>query len=141
MADIRNCPRCGRIFNYVNRLICPICVEAEEGEYKIVKDYIYDHKGACISEVSEATGVSVEKIMRFLRDERLEIASNSDNLFLECERCGRPIPSGRFCPACKSNLETSLKREFGIGQKKTEDKPALRSDDNDRMYTANRKKE
>lgn len=138
MADIRNCPRCGRVFTCIGRPICNKCVETEENEFKIVKEYIYDNAGATISEVSQETGVSVEKIMRFLREERLEIKSENSNLLLECERCGRAINSGRFCENCKVDINRGFKREFGLDRKDTEYKPVQRSE-KDRMYTATRR--
>lgn len=116
MAELRNCVRCGKIFAYTYNPICNKCLEEDEEEFKLVKEYLYENPGAIIPEVSDATGVSVEKIMRFLRDERLEINSENSNLVLECESCGRPIKSGRFCEECKNNITYRMKKEFGINQ-------------------------
>ncbi len=138
MADIRNCPRCGKVFTCIGRPICNKCVELEENEFKIVKEYIYDNPGATISEVSEETEVSVEKIMRFLREERLEIKSENSNLLLECERCGRAINSGRFCENCKIDINRGFRKEFGIGSHRSDRKPSANSE-KDRMYTATRR--
>lgn len=140
MAEIRNCPRCGRIFNYIGRPICGQCLQDEEEEFKKVKEYIYEYPGSTISEVSQGTGVTVEKIMRFLRDERLEISSENSNLVLECERCHRPIKSGRFCEACKKELQTSISREFGL-DKRPSSTASDRKTGSDRMYTATRRKD
>ena len=140
MAEIRNCPRCGKIFTYINRPICHSCLEQEENEFKVVKDYIYDNPGANIAEVSEATEISADKIMRFLREERLELVSENSNLILECERCGRAINSGRFCENCKDNISKDFKREFGIGNKPEAFKPQQRGD-GDKMFTATRRKD
>ncbi|MFZ5353334.1 MAG: TIGR03826 family flagellar region protein [Bacillota bacterium] len=139
MGDIRNCPRCGRVFSYVGRPICNNCLNAEEDEFKRVKDYIYDNPGANMSEVSEATDVSVEKIMRFLRDERLEIVSGEGNMILECERCSKAIKTGRFCETCKDELATGLKKEFGLNQPAARPTSEKRPD-KDQMYTATRRK-
>jgi flagellar operon protein (TIGR03826 family) len=140
MAEIRNCPRCGKIFTYINRPICHSCMENEENEFKVVKDYIYDNPGATISEVSQETEVSVEKIMRFLREERLEISSENSNMLLECERCGRAINSGRFCENCKEDINKGFKREFGLDRKAEEQKPLTKSD-GDKMFTATRRRD
>lgn len=140
MAEIRNCPRCGKIFTYIGRPICATCIETEESEFKIVKEYIYDHPGATISEVSHETDVTVEKIMRFLREERLEIKSENNNLLLECERCGRPITSGRFCDNCRGQINKEFKREFGLERKAPEPKPQPKpKSEKDKMYTATRR--
>lgn len=140
MAEIRNCPRCGKIFTYVGRPICIRCIETEENEFKIVKEYIYDNPGATISEVSQETEVSVEKIMRFLREERLEIKSENSNLLLECERCGRAINSGRFCENCKGQINKDFRREFGLDRKEPAQKLQTKTE-KERMYTATRRKD
>ena len=140
MAEIRNCPRCGKIFTYIGRPICARCIEMEENEFKIVKEYIYDHPGATISEVSHETEVTVEKIMRFLREERLEIKSENSNLLLECERCGRPINCGRFCENCKGQINKDFRREFGLDRNAPEPKPQSQARmEKDKMYTATRR--
>lgn len=141
MPEIRNCPRCGKIFTYVGRAICNRCIETEENEFKIVKEFVYDNPGATISEVSQETGVSVDKIMRFLREERLEIKSENSNLILECERCGRAINTGRFCENCKADINKEFKREFGLDKKEPEGRPLTRPTEKDRMYTATRRKD
>lgn len=140
MAEIRNCPRCGKIFNYYGRAICNKCIDIEENEFKLVKEYIYDNPGATISEVSQETEVSVEKIMRFLREERLEIKSDNCNLLLECEKCGRPISSGRFCENCKGQINKEFRREFGL-DKKDPGQNARTKLDKEKMYTATRRRE
>ena len=140
MPEIRNCPRCGKIFTYIGKPICNKCIETEENEFKVVKEYVYDNPGATISEVSQETGITVEKIMRFLREERLEIRAENSNLFLECERCGRSIRSGRFCDNCKGQINREFKREFGLDRKEPEPKPQPRFE-KDKMYTATRRKD
>lgn len=140
MPEIRNCPRCGKIFSYLGRPICNQCIEKEENEFKVVKDYVYDNPGATISEVSQETGVTVEKIMRFLREERLEIKAENSNLILECERCGRAINSGRFCENCKGSINKEFRREFGLDRKEPEPKPQSKIE-RDKMYTATRRKD
>ncbi|HRS20182.1 MAG TPA: MerR family transcriptional regulator, partial [Clostridia bacterium] len=111
----------------------------EENEFKVVKEYIYDNPGATISEVSQETGVTVEKIMRFLREERLEIKSENCNLMLECERCGRAIKTGRFCENCKEQINKGFMREFGLDRKGLEPRPQTKAD-KERMYTATRRR-
>ena len=142
MSDLRNCSRCGRLFGYSGRTICSYCVEEEEDEFKKVKDYLYDNPGSTVFQVSDATGVEVEKIMRFLKEERLQVSSENPNMLLECEKCSRPINTGRFCQNCKNELHDSLRKEFGLDKK-----PAQSQDDmnqktigKDKMFTATRRK-
>ena len=137
MADIRNCPRCGRVFAYYGRTICRRCMEAEEEEFKIVKEYIYEYPGATVYEVSDATDVSVDKIMRFLKEERLEITSEHSNLLLECERCGVPIKTGKYCQKCKDEVAAEMRREFGVGQRNRE---AIMTTGREKMYIVKKRR-
>lgn len=112
MADVRNCRRCGKIFNYLGGMVlCNPCRQLEEDDFKRVKEYLYNNPKASLSQVSVELDVSVEKIKRYLREGRLEIVGNEGGLLLECESCGSPIKSGQFCNACRATLSGELKRE------------------------------
>ena len=68
----RNCPICNRIFDDMGvQDVCTSCFSENESEINKVKDYIYLHPNNSILEVSEATGVSIQKLKRFLENERL----------------------------------------------------------------------
>lgn len=142
MADLRNCSKCGRLFGYVGKPICSYCSEEEEDEFGKVKEYLYDNPGSTVFEVSEATGVGTDKIMRFLKEERLQVSSENPNMLLECEKCSRPIGTGRFCQSCKNDLHTSMRKEFGLDKKPVsiEDDTKLKSNSRDQMFTATRRK-
>lgn len=121
--NIKNCSRCGKIYNYDGFRICPACRREDEKDYEKVKNYLHEYPGATISEVCEATGVDSQKIISFLREGRLEIGESS-NLVLECESCGVSIRTGRFCEKCASGLQ----RELGQVVNTTKDKkPSLDS--------------
>lgn len=69
---VRNCPICNRIFDDLGvREVCADCFAENENELRKVKDYLYIHPNSSIMEVSEATGISVQKLRRFLQNERL----------------------------------------------------------------------
>ncbi|TCO76473.1 TIGR03826 family flagellar region protein [Marinisporobacter balticus] len=134
MAEIRNCKECGRLFQYNGfSKICTKCQRKREDDFKSVREYIYENKGATITEVSEETGVDEDKILQFLREGRLEITGENSALILECERCGKGIKTGRFCDACARELEKELKSGFT----NTKEIKARKSE---KMYTAERKK-
>jgi flagellar operon protein (TIGR03826 family) len=110
MPDVRNCRKCGKIFNYIGGApICPACREKDEEDFQRVKKYLYENPGASLTQVSTELEISVEMIKRFLREGRLEIANDEGNLVLECENCGRSIKTGRFCPDCERNLASGFK--------------------------------
>lgn len=109
MPDVRNCRKCGRIFNYIGSPICPLCKEKDEDDFKKIKDYLYENPKASITQVSSELDISIEKIKRFLKDGRLEIADDEGNMILECENCGRSIKSGRYCAECERVLASGLR--------------------------------
>lgn len=110
MPDIRNCRRCGKVYTYLGGPpLCQACKQLDEEDFKRVKDYLYKNPGASISHISNTLEISVEKIKRFLKEGRLEITDNEGNLFLECERCGKAIKSGRLCDDCEKELEHGFK--------------------------------
>ncbi|HCC07444.1 MAG TPA: MerR family transcriptional regulator [Clostridiales bacterium] len=107
--DIKNCRKCGKVFSYTGNIHCPECVEKEEEEFKMVKDYIYDHPKCSVYEVSEITGVAVRNIVNFLKQDRLESVEGLSSL-LVCEKCGQSIKSGRYCPKCLTDISNKTKK-------------------------------
>lgn len=109
IMEIRNCVRCKRVFQYMGGPpICKACKEKEEELFKVVKEYIYEHKEANMVEVSNETGVSTKIIEKFIRDGRLMISQDSP-IFLKCEKCGAEIKTGRFCDACSRSLSNEIR--------------------------------
>lgn len=107
--NVRNCRMCGRIFNYVaGAFLCQGCREKMEEKFQEVKEFIRQHPGVSIPEVSETCDVDPSQIRQWLREERLEVTENSA-LYLSCESCGMPIRSGRYCDKCKNNLTSGFK--------------------------------
>lgn len=108
--DIRNCKRCNRIFQYRGSKYCPNCMIELDEMFKVVRDYLYDHPEANVIQTSEATGVEEEIILEFLKQGRLELSEPS--LAYVCERCGKPITTGRYCQDCITTLDREMKRGF-----------------------------
>ncbi|MFA5525121.1 MAG: MerR family transcriptional regulator [Tissierellales bacterium] len=134
---IRNCRKCNRIYADDNFDLCPICRNTDAEEFKLVKDFLYDHPGSDVQTVSEMTGVDTKKIIRYLRDGKLEISGDSPNLLLDCERCGVPITTGRFCNKCVSQMEREFK---SVLPSNTSDSNRSSARGSDRMYIADRHK-
>ena len=107
--EVRSCPGCGKLFNYLGSTTpaCPACMAAREELFQKCKEDIRANPGATISKVAEDTEVSVKLIKQWVREERLTFAEGS-SVGIECERCGANILTGRFCPACRGNMTQSL---------------------------------
>ena len=117
MPDLRNCRRCGRMYNYIGGApICLDCKNADEEVFKRIKDYLYQFPGATLSQVALDCDVSVEKIKMFLREGRLEITDGA-NIILECERCGKSIKTGRFCNECQNQLHNDITGSYVKSEK------------------------
>lgn len=133
--NIRNCKKCGKIYTYDGFPYCHQCRKEEEEQYKKVKEYIYRNPDATIPQISEETEISTKKIFRYLREGRLEIKPGNKNLILDCERCGTPINTGRFCDKCTVEMQKEMRSS--IKSKKSTTSSTRTSN---RMYTANRHK-
>lgn len=106
--SIKNCPKCKKIFSPVGgSLICRECMKLEEEEFEKVRNYLRDNRGADINRVAEETGVSTKKILKYLREGRLEVSEGMAE-FLKCEKCGISIRSGKYCRACSEKVSKNL---------------------------------
>lgn len=111
--ETRICESCKHMFRYIaGPVICPQCRAKQEELFKLVKEYLREHPGANVPEVTEATGVSSKLILRFLREGRLEVTEESP-IALTCERCGKRILTGVRCEACERVLLKELNQIKG----------------------------
>lgn len=108
---LANCPRCGRLFTRSVQEICPSCAAEEAEDFKLVSRYLSEHPDLTIAELAEATGVSEERIVRFLREGRLVPSPTSKGIVLTCERCGKRIPSGHLCVECRAVLTGEITKQ------------------------------
>lgn len=107
------CPRCGKLYAKGLRDICPNCVKEIEQEYELCVEYLKKNRHFNIQQLSEATGVSVRQITRFIREGRIGIAS-LPNMTYGCESCGAPIREGNMCPNCVRKLAKEIKDQQAI---------------------------
>lgn len=114
--NVRNCRRCRKLFNYVvGPIVCPQCRDELEAEFQKVKKYVQEHPRVDIRTVSEECEVEVSQIRQWVREERLEFADDSA-VGLNCERCGKIIKSGRYCPECKRDMTQTLNNVMAAGR-------------------------
>lgn len=97
------CEACGGTaltFMGVGEYRCNRCKALQYDDYGKARNYIETHKGATAAEIAFATGVEQKVINTMLREERLEITSDS-KVFLKCLGCGTEIRSGNYCNICE----------------------------------------
>ncbi len=141
--EIRSCLKCERAFSYDGVELCPKCRYEDDGDFKIVKDYLYDNPGADINKVSKETEVELKKILMYLKEGRIEIKEGSANTILSCERCGVAVNMGRFCKKCIVSMEKEFTSAISGDKKKEEGiefKSSSKNKAEDKMFIANRYK-
>lgn len=115
--NIDYCPRCGKIFAKGYREMCPNCIKEVEEEYERCIKYLRENKGANITELSEATEVSVKQITKFIREGRISL-HNAPNLTYPCEVCGILIREGMMCDQCRKKFQKDVQAAQEMEQKK-----------------------
>ena len=91
--------------------ICTQCGHEMLTDFGKVKKYIEENGPSNAFNISQGTGVSINKIDKFLRQGRIEIPEGSDS-YISCEKCGADIRYGRFCPQCAIKLKKELMTAF-----------------------------
>lgn len=114
------CSLCkGKLF-YVGsgRFMCEKCEHIELDDFGKVKNFLEENGPAPSIQIAEITGVKTEVIDLLLKNGQLEITEGS-RYYLQCEKCGCSIRSGRFCHGCAKELANGIKRMFyaEVGEK------------------------
>jgi flagellar operon protein (TIGR03826 family) len=128
-VQLRNCSRCGKIFAYVSKRICPDCLQEIEQDFERIRVYVKANPGATVAEIANELEVDPELIMEFVRQGRSDVVVNG--LALQCERCGEDVIMGRYCEKCRQELDKELR-----GSVVSPEAPATATErDKQRMYT------
>jgi flagellar operon protein (TIGR03826 family) len=108
--DIRNCKRCGKVFNYVGVAVCNECTQQEQEDFEKVREYLFNHQNSTTIEVTNATGVDPKVISRLVKEGRLLVDNIADGDELKCEKCGQAILNGRFCEKCVAEMKNEFRK-------------------------------
>ncbi|WP_169084576.1 TIGR03826 family flagellar region protein [Paenibacillus sp. PL91] len=123
--NLDNCPRCGKLFAKNFRDVCPSCMREIDKEYELCANFLREFKGSIITEVSDATGVSIKQITKFIREGRISIV-NAPNMSYPCESCGTLIRDHHLCDSCRHRIDKDKKEMFDNLAKQTEIKSAFK---------------
>ena len=108
MSNIRNCTKCGKMFNYIaGDVICESCKKAIEEKFQEVKKYIDENPGSGLKQISEDCDVATKQLKKWILEERLMFTENSP-IQITCENCGAKITTGRLCAKCKATVTNQL---------------------------------
>lgn len=121
-AKLDNCRRCDALFLRGIKDVCPKCVVEIEKDYELVSKFLRkrDNKGSTIYQVSEATGVDVKQIIRFIKEGRISI-ENAPNFGYPCDNCGTMIRSGNICENCQSDLKREIEQQLELDKRLAEE--------------------
>lgn len=114
------CKFCGKTFqSFALNKVCNECDNDMERQFKIIKAYLQEFPKATVAEVCKELDIPTALVKYYLREERLEILSNSGNYFLKCNMCNKPISKGRYCFECeikaiRSEMKTMLAKDDEI---------------------------
>lgn len=97
--NIDKCNACGKLFPRVSIRLCTKCAVVEEHRFELVREFLKEHEGAVVGEVSQATGVSASDVQHFMERGRLIALENV------CT-CGG---IGERCRFCRSKLSSGLR--------------------------------
>ena len=103
-VEVKVCKQCKKLFYAVGgAYLCEDCRKDQEEELKKVKDYIRSHDDQGVKEVSEACSVEPQKILHWVREDRL-FFKDAARVMIPCMICGANISSGRYCAKCQQTV-------------------------------------
>ncbi|WP_248925353.1 flagellar protein [Paenibacillus hamazuiensis] len=119
---VANCPKCGKVFQKNLRNMCQDCMRAVDGDFQKCYSYLRMNRKATTEELNRDTGVSVQQITLFIKDNRLPLI-DYPNLTYACASCGGPIRRNNICVPCATRLtaqindmkEKEAKKHQGVG--------------------------
>ncbi len=96
------CKKCKKMYEHIsiNNKYCPDCTKREHDRYINVRTYVKNNPGITVQRVSEDLGIDTSIIVRYLKEEKLEISGEVSG-FLKCSVCGEEIRTGTHCQSCK----------------------------------------
>ena len=107
--ELKNCRRCNKVFTYMAGLpICPACAKEDERIFDEVSEYIRENPGAPLSAVSNELNISYDKLLKYVKEGRLQIRAENGGFYRFCEKCGEMITDGKFCKHCEYHISTVL---------------------------------
>lgn len=109
MPTLKNCERCGKLFNAESaETLCSGCNIADAKDLKKVTDYLRINPLASIMEVNQKTGLPQALISRFVKSGALKMRRTAGEF--KCRLCGDDIKAGTLCAGCREKIENMQKK-------------------------------
>jgi len=118
---LANCDLCQRMFDaWGGQRRCQPCLEAQERDWKVVREYVKSHPGTNILVVADATEVPERRIREFIMAGLLE-PSQMTGAHYPCRKCQGPIATGEYCPTCLGRLGRDIASSLDTVKQKKDD--------------------
>ena len=107
--NIDKCNACGKLFPRVSIRLCTRCAIVEEHRFELVKEFLQEHEGAAVGEVSQMTGVSASDVQYFMERGRLitlEHVCTCNGIGDRCRYCRSKLSNGF------KEMQASMQREI-----------------------------
>lgn len=129
--ELRNCIRCGKVFMFVSKRVCPACQREMDELFEKVRLYVKKNPGATVVEIAEHFGVDEQLVSEFVREGRFDFVTEA--LTVTCERCGKAIRRGRLCENCAVDFHQEVQEAL---PQPSREEPRPKLNDQQRMYLA-----
>lgn len=112
------CKKCEGVMVYkgLGEYKCENCGATEYDDYGKVRNYLDEHRGANVTQISVATGVSHKSIRDMIKENRFEVIDSRGG-YIRCEMCGESIKSGRLCSKCETLFHRQVEEDARILKK------------------------
>jgi len=107
---LSKCPRCKKIFDKNQSLVCANCQKDEDSDYDKIRSVIERIPNLKADQVAQEAEVSIQCVLRMLDDGLISNASLAD---VRCGRCGGPAISlsKKLCQPCLDKLNAEVARQ------------------------------
>lgn len=109
----KECEVCGGQLKFkgLGKYVCKSCQHEMMDDYGKVRAFLDLDSNAPIAVIEASTGVSKEFIKKMLDSGMVQVTGDS-KVKLTCNRCGKEINFGRFCPQCAMDLANGIKDDY-----------------------------
>ncbi len=120
---LSKCPRCEKLFDKVNTVVCPKCREDEDADFDLIRTTLEESPDLNAEQVAEVSGVSIDCVLRMLDTGLIANIALSEAEAFKCGRCGAPAISAtkKLCQTCLEKLNqevSSSRKKLKLGDKK-----------------------
>lgn len=104
------CMGCGNPFMpQENEDFCFKCRNSSSSKEAEIIDYLREHPGVSILEVSRVSRLSTKILLKMAHEGRFEGLYLNKDFGYPCEQCGKLITFGTYCPECFATLKKEAK--------------------------------